>query len=175
MQAEADGVLPFRRCAQQDRQEADHAAAELIDALMGGMQTALGDTEEGTTHSPQGSLRRLCSSLVIPPGRQGEREWEAESLPGSDRESAKHRGSNKQDASVLRIAFPRGQKQGQERELLERPGEARIRAHFTADSQAPPNDSEFLGWGPRNLPPGDHGAQRPVWEPAIGNKESVTF
>lgn len=59
MQAEADGVLPFRRCAQQDRQEADHAAAELIDVLMGGMQTALGDTEEGTTHSPQGSLRRL--------------------------------------------------------------------------------------------------------------------
>lgn len=93
----------------------------------------------------------------------------------SDREFAKHRGSNKQDASVLRIAFPGGQKQGQERELLERPGEARIRAHFTVDSQAPPNDSEFLGWGPGNLPPGDLGARRPVWEPATGNKESVTF
>ena len=90
-------------------------------------------------------------------------------------EFAKHRGSNKQDASVLRIAFPGGQKQGQERELLERPGEARIRAHFTVDSQAPPNDSEFLGWGPGNLPPGDLGARRPVWEPATGNKESVTF
>ena len=53
MQAEADGVLPFRRCAQQDRQEDDHAAAELIDALMGGMQTALGDTEEGQLIHPR--------------------------------------------------------------------------------------------------------------------------
>lgn len=31
-QAEGDGVLPFRRCAQQDRQEADHTAAELMGA-----------------------------------------------------------------------------------------------------------------------------------------------
>ena len=175
MQAEGDGVLPFRRCTQQDRQEADHTAAELIDALTGARADCPGGHRGGDSSVTPGKPEKTLRQLGDPTRKKGEREWEAEHLPGSDREFAKHRGSNKQDASVLRIAFPGGQKQGQERELLERPGEARIRAHFTVDSQAPPSDSEFLGWGPRNLPPGDLGARRPVWEPAISNKESVTF
>ena len=49
MQAEGDGVLPFRRCAQQDRQEADHTAAELIDALTRARADCPGGHRRGAT------------------------------------------------------------------------------------------------------------------------------
>ena len=96
--------------------------------------------------------------------------------PKQSREAAKHGGLNKQDASVLRIAHsPWGRSRCREDSFQTRPGKLGKELLFTAGIQASPNDSEFLGWAPRNLSPGDPEARHPVWEPAIGNKESVTF
>lgn len=117
-----DGILPAREM--QPARQAGGLTAELIATLagVGVYANCPGNGRKGHLIHPREAGECFTKSCrMIPPGRQGGGVGSRDCSrrrhqPGESREAAEHRGLNKKDASVLRIAHSWwGRKSGRKR------------------------------------------------------------
>ena len=114
-----------------------HIAAGLIDALTGGVQTALGIRRRGQLIHPRearGGFTEACR--MSPPGKQGRGNGKQRVFQAETTAQAEQRGCKAQRLEQARCqctknsTFPVGQEQVQGRQLPDPPGEVRKGAPF---------------------------------------------
>lgn len=90
----------------------------------------------------------MASCMMTLPGRRRKRNREQRVLQVGTIAQAKHRGLNKHNARILKVANSPGDRSSDRKRAGDPRGEVRKGAPFIADSSAPLTVSAPSGWSP---------------------------